>query len=78
MKKIITVTLCIVLVLLFAGCGKIYFVNEITNFFSYCSRKGFRLFVKAAKQQAVWLSLDCVNGKYLWALPKPAIFEKIE
>ena len=45
--------------------------------FFYCSRKGFRLFVQAAKQQAVWLSSDCVNGKYLWALPKPAIFEKL-
>ena len=43
-----------------------------------CSRKGFRLFVQAAKQQAVWLSLDCINGKYLWALPTPTTFEKVD
>ena len=46
--------------------------------FFYCSRKGFRLFVQAAKQQAVWLSLDCVSGKYLWALPTPTTFEKVD
>ena len=40
--------------------------------------KGFRLFVQAAKQQAVWLSSDCVNGKYLWALPTPTTFEKVD
>ncbi|WP_443717806.1 hypothetical protein, partial [Ruminococcus sp.] len=64
---------------------KIIFVGSICYpniyyraFFSYCSRKCFRLFVQAAELQAVWLSSDCVNGKYLWALPKPAIFEKIE
>ncbi|WP_295058630.1 hypothetical protein, partial [Ruminococcus sp.] len=31
--------------------------------------KGFRRCIQAAKQLAVWLSSDCVNGKYLWALP---------
>ena len=40
--------------------------------------KGFRLFVQAAKQQAVWLSLNCINGKYLWALPTPTTFEKVD
>ena len=40
--------------------------------------KGFRLFVQAAKQQAVRLLLDCVNGKYLWALPTPTTFEKVD
>ena len=39
--------------------------------------KGIRRCVQAAKQQAVWLSLDCVNGKYLWALPTPTTFEKV-
>ena len=39
--------------------------------------KGFRLFVQAAKQQAVRLSLDCVKGKYLWALPTPTTFKKV-
>ena len=43
-----------------------------------CSRKGFRLFVQVAKQQAVWLSLNCINGKYLWALPTPTTFEKVD
>ena len=43
-----------------------------------CSRKGFRLLVQAAKQRAVWLSLDCINGKYLWALPTPTTFEKVD
>ncbi|WP_449076424.1 hypothetical protein, partial [Ruminococcus sp.] len=23
-------------------------------------------------------SLDCVNGKYLWALPTPTTFEKVD
>jgi len=40
--------------------------------------KGIRRCVQAAKQQAVWLSLDCVNGKYLWALPTPTTFEKVD
>ena len=39
--------------------------------------KGIRRCVQAAKQH-VWLSLDCVNGKYLWALPTPTTFEKVE
>ena len=34
--------------------------------------------VQAAKQQAVWLSSDCVSGKYLWALPTPTTFEKVD
>ena len=45
--------------------------------FFCCSRKDFRLFVQAAKQQAVWLSLNCINGKYLRALPTPTTFEKV-
>jgi len=40
--------------------------------------KGYCRCVQAAKQQAVWLSLDCVNGKYLWALPTPTTFEKVD
>ena len=40
--------------------------------------KGIRRCVQAAKQRAVWLSLDCVNGKYLWALPTPTTFEKVD
>ena len=40
--------------------------------------KGFRRCVQAAKQRAVWLSLDCINGKYLWALPTPTTFEKVD
>ena len=43
-----------------------------------CSRKGFRRCVQAAKQRAVWLSLDCINGKYLWALPTPTTFKKVD
>ena len=43
-----------------------------------CSRKGFRRCVQAAKQRAVWLSLNCINGKYLWALPTPTTFEKVD
>jgi hypothetical protein len=39
---------------------------------------GSRHCVQAAKQQAVWLSLDCINGKYLWALPTPTTFEKVD
>ena len=40
--------------------------------------KGFRRCVQAAKQQAVWLSKLCVNEKYLWALPTPTTFEKVD
>ena len=40
--------------------------------------KGFRRCVQAAKQRAVWLLSDCVNGKYLWALPTPTTFEKVD
>ena len=40
--------------------------------------KGFRRCVQAAKQRAVWLSLACINGKYLWALPTPTTFEKVD
>ena len=32
----------------------------------------------SSKQQAVWRSLDCVSGKYLWALPTPTTFEKVD
>ena len=40
--------------------------------------KGICRCVQAAKQRAVWLSLDCVSGKYLWALPTPTTFEKVD
>ena len=40
--------------------------------------KGIRRCVQAAKQRAVWLSSDCVSGKYLWALPTPTTFEKVD
>ena len=40
--------------------------------------KCFRRCVQAAKQRAVWLSSDCINGKYLWALPTPTTFEKVD
>ena len=40
--------------------------------------KGIRRCVQAAKQLAVRLSLDCVSGKYLWALPTPTTFEKVD
>ena len=39
---------------------------------------GIRRCVQAAKQRAVWLSLDCLSGKYLWALPTPTAFEKVD
>jgi len=38
--------------------------------------KGIRRCVQAAKQRAVWLSLDCISGKYLWALP--TTFKKVD
>ena len=51
---------------------------KVKYVFFYCSRIDFRLFVQAAKQQAVRLSSDCINGKYLWALPTPTTFEKVD
>ena len=48
--------------------------------FSCCYRKfsDFRRYVQAAKRQTVWLSLDCVKEKYLWALPTPTTFENVD
>jgi hypothetical protein len=40
--------------------------------------KGISRCIQAAKQLAVWLSLDCVSGKYLWALRTPTTFEKVD
>ena len=40
--------------------------------------KGFRRCVQAAKQRAVRLSFACINGMYLWALPTPTTFEKVD
>jgi len=40
--------------------------------------KGFRRCVQAAKQQAVWLSKICVSKKYLWTLPTPTTFKKVD
>jgi len=40
--------------------------------------KGIRRCAQAAKQRDVWLSLVCVSGKYLWALPTPTTFEKVD
>ncbi|WP_440452633.1 hypothetical protein, partial [Ruminococcus intestinalis] len=33
---------------------------------------------KPPNSYAVWLSLACINGKYLWALPTPTTFEKVD
>ena len=33
---------------------------------------------KPPNSYAVWLSLDCVSGKYLWALPTPTTVEKVD
>jgi hypothetical protein len=50
----------------------------MNGFFVAIAFKGIRRCVQAAKQRAVWLLLDCVSGKYLWALPKPTTFEKVD
>ncbi|WP_302602362.1 hypothetical protein, partial [uncultured Ruminococcus sp.] len=50
----------------------------MNGFFVAIAFKGIRRCVQSAKQRAVWLSLDCVNGKYLWALPTPTTFEKVD
>jgi len=47
-------------------------------FFVAIAFKGIRRCVQATKQRAVRLSLDCINGKYLWALPKTTTFEKVD
>ena len=33
---------------------------------------------KPPNSHAVWLSLACISGKYLWALPTPTTFEKVD
>jgi hypothetical protein len=62
-----------------------HFIKEIINFSLYIewlfvaiAFKGIRRCVQAAKQGAVWLSSDCISGKYLWALPTPTTFEKVD
>jgi len=50
----------------------------MNGFFVAIAFKGISRCVQAAKQLAVWLSLDCINGKYLWALPTPTTFEKVD
>jgi len=50
----------------------------MNGFFVAIAFKGIRRCVQAAKQRAVWLSLDCVSGKYLWALPTPTTFKKVD
>ena len=50
----------------------------MNGFFVAIAFKGIRRCVQAAKQRAVWLSLDCISGKYLWALPTPTTFEKVD
>uniref|UniRef100_UPI003FF1006C hypothetical protein n=1 Tax=Ruminococcus sp. TaxID=41978 RepID=UPI003FF1006C len=48
----------------------------MNGFFVAIAFNGIRRCVQAAKQGAVWLSSDCVSGKYLWALP--TTFEKVD
>jgi hypothetical protein len=50
----------------------------MNGFFVAIVFKGISRCVQAAKQRAVWLSLDCISGKYLWALPTPTTFEKFD
>ena len=48
------------------------------SFYFAFAFKDIRRYVQIAKRQTVWLSLDCINGKYLWALPTPTTFEKVD
>jgi len=50
----------------------------MNGFFVAIAFKGIRRCVQAAEQRAVRLSSDCVSGKYLWALPTPTTFEKVD
>ena len=45
--------------------------------FFCCSRKGFRLFVQAAKHLAVWLSKPCVSLKYCGLCPHPQPLKRL-
>ncbi|WP_418523268.1 hypothetical protein [Ruminococcus sp.] len=38
----------------------------------------FSNYVQARKQRGCLRLINCYIGRFLWALPKPAIFEKIE
>ena len=46
-------------------------MNKTHNIFRYYNLSG-------TNSVAVQLSLDCINGKYLWALPTPTTFEKVD
>ncbi|MBC5727797.1 hypothetical protein H8R91_04525 [Ruminococcus sp. NSJ-71] len=46
-------------------------MNKTHNIFRYYNLSG-------TNSVAVQLSLDCINGKYLWALPTPTTFENVD
>ena len=53
-------------------------ILRISFFLLLSQLNEFRCYVSVAKRQAVWLPLNCVKEKYLWALPTPTTFEKVD
>ncbi|WP_449075432.1 hypothetical protein [Ruminococcus sp.] len=51
---------------------------EINYFFSKRLSPVLTNLVLARKQRGCLRLINCCIGRFLWALPKPAIFEKIE
>jgi hypothetical protein len=50
----------------------------MNGFFVAIAFKGIRRCVQAAKQLRCLAIVRCINGKYLWALPTPTTFEKVD
>jgi hypothetical protein len=54
-----------------------YIMKKVNYFFSERLPPVFSNSVQARKQPSCLRPKNCYIGKFLWALPKPAIFEKI-
>jgi len=53
-------------------------MKKVNDFFSKRLSPVFSNSVQARKQRGCLRLINCYIGRFLWALPKPAIFEKIE
>jgi len=53
-------------------------MKKVNYFFSKRLSPVLTNLVLARKQRGCLRLINCYIGRFLWALPKPAIFEKIE
>jgi len=55
-----------------------YIMKKVNDFFYKRLSPVFSNSVQARKQRGCLRLINCYIGRFLWALPIPAIFEKIE